>query len=110
MGESGLVSEDILFTIHDVFGRTIRTTKRYWQKIKEEKHTELSAEPTEVIDALTHPDEVYRSVQDPYIALYYKKIQEGYLIVLVKFVGEAGFVVTCYQTTKTKRKGERLWP
>ena len=105
-----LVREDLLFTVRDVFGRIVRTTKRYWQKIKEEKHTELTAGPDDIVEALVRPDEVYRSVQDPYIALYYKKVDEGYLVILVKFVGDAGFVVTCYQTTKTKRKGDKLWP
>lgn len=105
-----LIVDDILFTVRDVFGRTVRTTKRYWKKIKEEKHAELTAEPNDVINALTNPDEVYRSVQDPYIVLYYKKVEDGYLVALAKFVGEMGFVVTCYQTTKTKRKGEKLWP
>lgn len=93
-----LVSEELLFTTTDVFGRMVRTTRRYWQKIKEEKHTELTAEPGDVVKVISHPDEVYRSVQDPFIAIYYKKQRDDTsLVVLVKFVGEAGF-------------GEKLWP
>lgn len=105
-----ILSADILFETQDVFGKTVRTTKGYWLKIKQEKHAELTIEYDDVIVALQHPDEVYRSIQDEYISLYYKKIMGRHLVVLVKFVDEVGFVVTCYQTTKTKRKGEQLWP
>jgi hypothetical protein len=105
-----VLTTDILFEIRDVFGNAVRTTRGYWQKIKQEKHTELTVGSEGVIATLQHPDEVYKSIQDDYISLYNKKIGTKDLVVLVKFVDDAGFVVTCYQTSKIKRKGEKLWP
>lgn len=102
--------EILLFDVSDVFGQRVRTTKVYWEKITELKHTELVTTIGQVTDTLRHPDEVYRSVQDEYIKIFYKRFNGKYLVVLVKYLQEQGFVVTCYQTTKDKRKGTNLWP
>lgn len=103
-------SEDIFFETIDVFGTSVRTTKSYWDKIIKEKHTELAVSHKDVIATLNDPDEVYKSVQDEYIKLFYKKLKDSFLVVVVKYLSDSGFVVTCYQTTKTKRKGIKLWP
>lgn len=108
--KQSIVSGDVLFEITDIFGLSIRTTNAYWQKITKEKHRELHVDITNVIAALQKPDEVYKSVQDDFINIYYKQMNENFLVVVVKFVNECGFVITCYQTSKTKRKGEQLWP
>lgn len=103
-------TEHILFEIVDIFDKKIRTTKQYWEKIKTEKHQELSATPIDVISTLQTPDEVYLSLQDAYIRLFYKIFNEKTLVVLVKYIDDTGFVVTCYETSKIKRKGEKIWP
>ena len=109
--EKRLVALRKLFEVEDVFGRKVRTTEHYWRKIKEEKHKELEFGVREVIATLKQPDEVYQSVRDEYIYLYFKGFDEGKcLIVAVKRIEERGFVVTVYQTSKPKRKGEKLWP
>lgn len=105
-----IVLVEVLFEIKDIFGNNVRITKVYWQKIKNEKHKELKFGHKKVIEALIDPDEVYRSVQDEFIRLFFKKIGNDTLVVLVKYLNGDGFVVTVYQTTKVKRKGEKLWP
>lgn len=105
-----ILPENILFEVEDVFGKKVRTTKTYWQKIKTDKHRELKFEFQDVIRTLQSPDEVYLSVRDKFIRLFFKDFDEQTLIVLVKYLNDHGFVVTVYQTTKAKRKGEKLWP
>ena len=107
---SDIVDQNLLFEIDDIFGKKIRLTKSYWDKIKTEKHKELKFNYKEVINTVIKPDEVYLSVRDKYIRLFYKKIDKTTLVVLVKYLNGDGFVVTVYQTTKVKRKGEKLWP
>lgn len=102
--------QDVLFEVQDYSGTSVRTTRAYWNKIKTEKHKELTIEYSEVASTVQKPDEVYRSVQDEFITLFYRKIGKNYLVVIVKYIGNTGFVVTCYETAKTKRKGERIWP
>jgi len=102
--------EDTLFDITDIFGKHVRTTREYWMKIKKDKHQELIFEKQEAVDTLVKPDEVYRSVRDEYIKLFYKKFATTTLVVVVKYLNGDGFVVTAYQTSKVKRKGEKLWP
>lgn len=105
-----IVEYNLLFEIKDVFGRKIRTTKDYWLKINTLKHGELKYGIVEVKKTLTKPDEVRRSVTDATILLYAQR-QKKYdiLIVAVKVLNGEGFLVTCYQTRKVKRKGELLW-
>lgn len=106
-----IVSVDVLFEVVDIFGKKIRTTPKYWRKIKEEKHADLEYGPNDVIEVLENPDEVRRSVTDSTIVLYYKQFKlEHTLIVAAKHFNGDGFVVTVYQTAKSKKKGEKLWP
>ncbi|OQY68259.1 hypothetical protein B6D29_01045 [Microgenomates bacterium UTCPR1] len=101
---------NILFEAKDIFGKNIRTTKDYWNKIFLIKHKELKVSQSEVIKLLQNPDEVRKSVQDPFIYLFYKNLDKKYLVVVVKYLNNHGFVVTIYKTSKLKRKGEKIWP
>mgnify|MGYP001562868588 CR=1 FL=1 len=106
-----IIEYDLLFEVKDVFGRKIRTTKDYWQKIRTLKHRELKYDIPEVKNALTKPEEVRRSVTDSTILLYAQKQQKyDILIVAVKVLNGNGFLVTVYQTKEFKKKGELLWP
>ena len=101
---------NILFEVNDVFGKSIRTTKTYWKKIFLIKHKELIIKTEKVIETIANPDEVRVSIQDKYIFLFYKKYEENHLVVVVKYFNNHGFVVTIYQTSNIKRKGEKIWP
>lgn len=105
-----IVSADQLFEVTDVFGKRIRTSKQYWEKIKTEKHQELKYGVREVGKVLQKPDSVFRSVKDETIALYRKQMDGDILIVVSKHLNGNGFVVTVYQTKKVLDKGEKLWP
>lgn len=73
---------DLLFEVKDIFGKQIRTTKDYWNKIFLIKHKELQVSQTEVMDLLQNPDEVRKSIQDPFICLYYKNLDKKSLVVV----------------------------
>ena len=60
--------------------------------------------------ALSAPDEVYQSITDEFIKLFYSRVNGQNLVVVVEYIGEHGYLVTCYQTSKLKRKGTKLWP
>ena|SRR3989338_3139654 len=105
-----IVFADQLFEVTDVFGKRIRTSKQYWEKIKTEKHQELKFGVREVEQALQKPDSVFRSIKDETIALYRKQMDGDILIVVSKHLNGNGFVVTVYQTKKVIDKGEKLWP
>lgn len=106
-----IVEYNLLFEVEDVFGRKIRTTKDYWQKIKTLKHIELQYGIKEVKKTLKNPDEVRISVMDATILLYAKEVEKyDILIVAVKVLNGDGFLVTAYQTKEYKKKGELVWP
>lgn len=106
-----LVEIDILFEVVDVLGRKIRTSKNYWQKIKEIKHTELRFGVLEVKKTLVCPDEIRQSVTDKTILLFAKKIEKyAILIMAIKVLNGEGFLATVYQTKDYKKKGQLIWP
>ena len=105
-----IIKQAILFEVEDYSGIPVRTNETYWKKIKTEKHKELSVEKDAVIRTIQHPDDVYKSVQDEFIRLFYRKINGNTLVVVVKYINNTGFVVTCYEISNVKRKGEKLWP
>lgn len=105
-----LAEYDLLFEVKDPLGRKIRTTKSYWEKIKNIKHPELKYGVNEAKETLNIPDEIHQSVTDSTIILYARKIGEyGILVVTVKILNGEGFVVTVYQTVEYKPKGELIW-
>ncbi len=101
----------VLFTVRDVFEKQIRITQSYWTVIKEKKHSDLRYSLAEVQEAIRAPEAVYESVKDPTIALFRKSFQQSEtLLVVVKHLNGDGFVVTVYQTSKSHKKGKKLWP
>lgn len=104
-----ILFENLLFAVDDVFGKKIRITKRYWEQIKSDKHRELGFGYTDAVDTLKNPEEVRLSIKDEYIRLFFKRYGNTTLIVVVKYLNGDGFVVTVYQTSKVKRKGEIVW-
>ena len=105
-----IIKQEILFEVIDVFGKKVRTSKSYWDKIFLLKHKEVKTTQIEVKTSVNNPDEVRRSLQDPFISLFYKKIKKHFLVVVVKYLNNHGFIVTVYQTSKLKKKGKILWP
>ncbi|OGK19933.1 hypothetical protein A3C23_04505 [Candidatus Roizmanbacteria bacterium RIFCSPHIGHO2_02_FULL_37_13b] len=100
----------VLFEVTDVLGRKIRTTKTYWKKIKEIKHTEFKLGISEVKKTLICPEEIRKSVTDTTVLVFVKKINKNaILVVVVKVLNGEGFLVTTYQTYKYKKKGESIW-
>ena len=90
---SDIQKSDLLFEKKDIFGKYIRTSKDYWNKIFLIKHKELEVNLKDVIELLKNPDEVRKSVQDPFICLYYKNLNKKHLVVVIKYL-----------------KGEKIWP
>lgn len=103
------VHKNVLFEAVDVFGTSVHTTKEYWEYIRTVKHQELTITIDQVIETITKPDEVYQSLHDPYIKLFYRTYDAFTLVVVVKYIQQSGFIITVYQTSKAKRKGEKLW-
>jgi len=111
VGTSKVVRKgNFLFEVVDVFGNKIRTTKSYWNKIITKKHPDFKYSTKEIENTIKKPDTVFRSIQDPTIVLYRKKMESDTIVIVAKLLNSDGFVVTFYQTTKPQKKGEVLWP
>lgn len=88
-------------------GKTIRITKNYWNKIIKTKHPILRGKEDLVIQTLTNPIEIRKSLKDPQVCLYYKKINSNYICVVAKHLNGQGFIITAYLTDRIKA-GEKI--
>lgn len=97
-----------LFEVATRLGFSVRTTADYWSLI-ETKHPKLRGRAHDVAQALTHPDQVCRSRQDPAVYLFYRADQQRFLCAIVKRLDSEGFLVTAYPCDIIK-EGDRIWP
>jgi len=103
----------LLFEIHAVTCRNIRTTTDYWRYIIEVKHPESFKSFGEkaaelVMETLSKPKVVVREKLDPSVYLYYRRFGEYFICVVAKHLNEDGYIITSYKTEQIKR-GEVIW-
>ena len=103
---------DGLKTVADCFGNAVRLTEERMAHILE--HPEMKEMGAEIDQLLTGPQIVRRSRSDDAVRLFYgfyppTIVGAKWLRVVVKYTGNAAFVITAYLTDKPKF-GELLWP
>lgn len=96
------------FKVKSKLDIVIGTTKNYWDIIIRIKHPSMRGKEREVKETLANPDEIRISKRARNVLLFYKKIGQFYLCVVVKVVKKRGFIVTAYWTKKIK-EGESKW-
>jgi len=98
---------EIYFEAITPLGARVRTTKEYWEYIVNVKHRLMKGKEDMVKEILMDPNEIYRSQIDQNVFLYYKKYDRLYCVV-VRHMGNEGFLITAYPTDKMK-EGDRIW-
>lgn len=89
-------------------GRTIHTTKTYWDKIVNLKHPVMFGKEKEVLAVLKDPVLVKQSERDENVCLYYRVYGKRYLCVVVRHENGTGYIISCYPVDKIK-KGKMLY-
>lgn len=97
------------FEVLTPLGIKVRTTPAYWARIVTYKHPIMRGKENLVQAALGRPEQVRRSIKDPSVHLYYGADPPYHVCVVVKCIGDTGFLVTSYRTDSVK-EGERIWP
>ncbi|MFH1187976.1 MAG: DUF4258 domain-containing protein [bacterium] len=98
-----------IYEVKCVLSKQIRTSEEYWNYISQVKHADLADRMQDVLEALSNADEVWKNDKAQNIFLYYKKINNYWICVVVKILNGDGFIVTAYITSKSKRKGKKIW-
>jgi hypothetical protein len=97
------------FEVLTPLGVVVRTTPTYWARIVTFKHPVMRGREEWVQRALRNPSEVRRSKKDQAVQLYYAPDPPYHVCVVVRCMGQEGFIVTAYRTEQIK-EGDRLWP
>jgi len=88
--------------------KKIRITREYWNYIARKKHPEVKGKKQQAVETLLNPDIIKRSSADDKVFLYYLKLQDRYLCIVIKNLNGQGFIITAY-ITKKLAKGELIY-
>ncbi len=78
-------------------GFVVRTSAGYWQLILQ-KHPNMDGRLADVARCLAAANQMRQSRHDPAVYLFYAPATPYHLCVVVKRLGDVGFVITCYVT------------
>lgn len=99
---------DWVFDVETPLGFRVHCTLLQWNRISTIKHPPMCGRLQDVVDTLVSPDEVRRSVGDPAVLLFHRRIEPRWVCAVVKREGADGFLVTAYPADKIKQ-GDIVW-
>ena len=103
------MESEYLFNVDTPLGFSVRTTRRYWDKLVTMKHDSMFGREEDVVDILQTPDVVRRSRNDINVFLFYRLERPGrWICVVAKRPNGQGFLLTTYPTDAIKQ-GEPIW-
>ncbi len=80
----------------------------YWTRISTIKHPPMRERLAEVVATLADPDEVRRSVNDPEVLLFHRRVTPRGVCAVVKRAGGIGYLITAYPADRIKRR-DAVW-
>ena len=99
---------DWVFDVATPLGFRVHCTSAQWDRISTIKHPPMRGRLQDVVDTLVEPDQARRSVGDPAVLLFHRRIEPRWVCAVVKHEGRDGFLITAYPADKIKQ-GEIVW-
>lgn len=99
---------DWVFDVITPLGFRVHCTPAHWERIVAIKHPPMRGRVQDVVDTLAEPDEVRRSVGDPTVLLFHRRIAPRWVCAVAKREGSDGFLITAYPADRIKQ-GEIVW-
>ncbi len=89
-------------------GFRVRCSVTYWDLIVSTKHPAMRDRIDDVRLTLARPDEVRRSLHDPDVMLFNRRVATRLVCAVVKKDGGVGYLITAYPADSIKR-GDVIW-
>ncbi len=91
------------FEIIDKTGRKIRLTQKQWTHMTK-KHPYIEKYLEEIKQTLKNPDKILKNEDKGYYYKYYKYLKKPnrFILVIVKYLNNEGFIITTYLESKIK--------
>ena len=99
---------DWIFDVVTPLGFRVHCTPAQWDRIVTIKHPPMRDRLQDVIETLVHPDEVRRSVGDPSVMLFHRRVDPRWVCAVAKRSDTEGFLITAYPADKIKQ-GDIVW-
>lgn len=96
------------FSVLSKSGRTIRTTKTYWDVIVTIKHPVMEGKEKAVQDTVRDPVVIKQSEKDSHVCLYYRLFGKRYICVVVRHEDGTGYIISAFPVD-TIKKGKILY-
>ncbi len=96
---------NLIFEVEDKSSRVIHLSNERWKHINQE-HPEVSLYIEEIKETLKNPVKITNYPFDENLRYYYKYVKEKepakYLLVIVKYLNNHGFIITAYFVNNIK--------
>ena len=89
---------ELIFEVNDKSGRKIHLSNERWAHINQE-HPEVAPYLEDIKDTLANPTRIIQYEDDDNVNYYYRYFkgrQLQYLLVIVKYLNNHGFIITAY--------------
>jgi len=87
--------------------RVVCSTEQ-WERITTIKHPPMRSRLADVVSTLSDPDEIRRSVGNPEVILFHRRVAPRWVCAVAKRADDIGYLITAYPADKMKQ-GEVLW-
>ena len=101
----------VIFEVVSKIGKEVRLTDVQWTHMKA-RHKELRNQIGKMRLVLTEPDSIWHSPREEVYHFYRRftktPVSEKYLLLVVKYVDDEGFVVTGFFVSRIRKRGRVL--
>jgi hypothetical protein len=102
------MAEPLAIDVQTPLGFRVICSKPYWERITTIKHPSMRDRLDDVRKTLAEPDEIRRSVSDPDVLLFHRRVMARWVCAVVKRADDVGYLLTTYPADKVK-PGEVVW-
>lgn len=103
-----MATVSLVIDVQTPLGFRATCSAEYWELIVTIKHPPMRDRIPDVVATLATPDEVRRSVNDPEVLLFHRRVEPRYVCVVVRRGDDVGYVITAYPADRIKR-GDLVW-
>ncbi len=96
---------EVTIDVMTPLGFRVMCAEQYWQRIATIKHPLMAGRLEDVRATLEDPDEVRRSVGDPQVLLFHRRVVPRWVCAVVKKADDVGYLITAYPADKVKSGG-----
>lgn len=99
---------DLVLDVPTLLGFRVVGSAETWHRITMIKHPPMRHRLADVQQTLAEPDEVRRSMNDPDVLLFHRRVEPRWVCAVARRSADVGYLITGYPADTIKR-GDLVW-